>query len=232
MTLTAPQSTTCPHCGHVEQHERYRSVNLDREPALREQLLDGALGVVHCSNCNEAALTEPELLVQDLRRRQWIAAWPRDAVERWPDFEAEAMRGFAVGFGENAPALAKEIGALLQPRVVFGWSALREKLVVRDADLDDVRVEQAKLLIFRHAGVPPDCVLRLVEVQPTVDAELVFVVEDADGQLADSLTAPRSLLDEIEGADDAWTDLLAQLRAGAFVDMQRLFRGSSTSAEA
>jgi hypothetical protein len=170
-------------------------------------------------------MTEPELLVQNLRRRQWIAAYPRDAVERWPEFEAEAMRGFALGFGDSAPALAREIGAQLQPRVVFGWSALREKLVLRDADLDDVRVEQAKLLIFRHAGVPPDSVLRLVEVQATVDAELVFVVEDAEGQLADSLTAPRSLLADIEGADDAWTDLLPQLRAGAFVDMQRLFRG-------
>jgi hypothetical protein len=43
MTLATQQTSPCPHCGHVEEHTRYRSVNLDREPALRERLLDGSL---------------------------------------------------------------------------------------------------------------------------------------------------------------------------------------------
>ena len=43
--------------------------------------------------------------------------------------------------------------------------------------------------------------------------------------IKDVVTAPRALLTEIEENEAEWTQLLEQLRAGAFVDIQRLFRG-------
>jgi hypothetical protein len=54
----------------------------------------------------------------------------------------------------------------IEPRAVFGWPALVEKLIARQAGIDDRTLELAKVMALRHGGetpMPGQRELRLVE---------------------------------------------------------------------
>jgi len=71
----------------------------------------------------------------DVGRGQWILTEGITHLPEWRAVEAEARTIFAQSYGDSAPGMAREIGAALTPRLVFGWPALREKLLSRELGL-------------------------------------------------------------------------------------------------
>jgi hypothetical protein len=49
----------------------------------------------------------------------------------------------------------RQIGEGLRPRLVFGWAALREKLICQDLGVDDTTLEFLKMAIMRDVERPP-----------------------------------------------------------------------------
>lgn len=66
---------------------------------------------------------------------------------------------------EAGPPIAQDMGARFKRRVVFGFRALREKLVLWDAGLDDRVVEAVKGDLLADDGAAPrEVVLRIARV--------------------------------------------------------------------
>lgn len=223
MSMFKPTTEDCPNCGIPNTADTFFSVNADRRPDLRDDILAGRFQRVKCAACGTDFRLEPNLSYLDAERRQWVMALPINLLPHWDTEEASAAVIFSDGYGTGAPASAREIGDTLTPRVTFGWAGLREKLVIAQNQLDDVAVEELKMIVLREregnpleAGVD----LRLLNV---VGTELhLGWVKSFTNEASAVFAVQRPLYDEIAG-NPAWAAIGKTLDAGLFVDMQRLF---------
>lgn len=222
MSIFNGASAPCPVCDTVKTLDVVASVNADRRPDLRDEILAGTFQGVTCDACGAAFKFPPQMTYIDVGRGQWIMALPPSRLTVWPEAEAAARTVFATSFGDAAPKIARSIGARLAARVTFGWPALQEKLRCRDAGLDDVTLELVKTAILANVDGSPiadDLELRLLAVE---DDTLVFAWLSMTTEASvNSLRVPRSVYDEIAAAPDDWAEIRGQLDGRAFVDIAR-----------
>lgn len=230
MSLFAPVTMACPACGTDNTFDAFHSVNADRRPDLKAAILSGQFQRVACSNCGVEFRLEPSFNYLDVGAGLWISARPVAALAHWEAEVARAAGDFALAYGDRAAGAAKEIGAGLAARITFGWPAMREKIVIRDGELDDVAVEQVKLVVLQtRAGNPlaPGLELRLIEA---VADTLTFAWITVDSNEArDVFQAQRALYDSLE-TDPEWAETRASLSGDLFVDIQRNFIPSEAEA--
>jgi hypothetical protein len=226
MSLVRPVNLVCPSCGHLIVMEAVGSVNADRRPDLREDILQDRFQDVHCGACGKSFRLQPEFNYLDVGRGQWIAGMPAARMPAHLQVEDEVTAAFDQFYGAQAPAAAREVGEGLTVRLTFGWPALREKLLLRGARLDDVLVEMMKLDLLRHlpsAPLGPGTELRLVRA---TDDLLAFVwIETATEKGLQEVVLPRAAYDEMVAGAEAWAGIRAQLTNGPFVDIQKLYMG-------
>ena len=223
MSLFSPVTVACPSCGASVEFNAVFSLNADRRPDLRAAVLDGSFQRQPCPQCDTEFRLDPEMTYMDVGRGQWIAVFPVSKLAQWSELEAQTLATFAKAYGEKASAGAREIGAGLTPRLCFGWSALREKLVAVDAGMDDVTLELAKAALVRGLDNPPvesDTEMRLIAVEG--DSLTVAWLNSADESVKEMMRAPRSLYDEIAAEIGDWWALQRILSSGPFVDVNRL----------
>lgn len=212
----------CPGCDRALDFELVVSISADRRPDLRAAVLDGSFQRERCPHCGAQFRVHPELTYIDIARGQYIGTWPVAKRRQWQQHAARSQASFDRAFGKDASREAREIGDALTFRVAFGWPALTEKLLARDAGIDDCTLEVAKLAIvsrLESAPLPGQQELRLVA---TGDDELTFGWMRADGDgLGECLLVPRALMADIERDADAWRELRAAVVGGPVVDFQR-----------
>jgi len=204
------------------------SVNADRRPDLREDILSDRFQDIECEACQEGFRLQPQFNYLDVGRGQWIAAMQADRMRTHLQVEDEAALLFSESYGDNAPAAAQQVGKDLKMRVTFGWPAVREKLLLREHDLDDVVVEMMKLHILRSVPSVPmaeGIELRLVDINEDNDAFVFTWLETATEKAIEGLSVPRDLYAAIAANTTAWEPMRTRLENGAFVDMQKLYMG-------
>lgn len=222
MSVFRSTKIPCPACGGEAAFDLVHSVNADRRADLRDEILAATFQQKPCPTCGLEFRVDPEFNYLNLGRNQWIAAWPRSSLADWRQYEARARESFADAFGSQAPAGAQEMGKSVIPRITFGWAALREKIFVRGAELDDVTVELAKAALIRSSTTSPvmTAELRLLAIE---GEELVFGwIDSKDEKGLELNRVNRALLAEIEADAAAWESLRSQMSAGLFVDISRL----------
>lgn len=223
MSIFKTVEVVCPACSQFVEFEAVYSVNADRRPDLRDEILAGTFQHEACPKCGESFRLTPELTYLDEERGQWIAAFPADRMSDWETVEEEAGALFDESFGSKTPPMAQSIGAGLTPRVTFGWTGLREKLKAAEAGLDDTALELTKMAIL--GGLPDnklrnDTELRLGDVE---NGDLVMVwVRSGNEMLLEGLRVPRKLYEDIRDDKDDWQPLRDKVSAGMYVDMLRL----------
>jgi len=231
MSLFRTVEFPCQACGVVVPFELNHSVNADRRPALRTEILERRFQQQPCPSCKVVFRVEPEFTYIETKARQWIAVWPSAQRRDWADRQERSRAAFDKAFGKDAPGAAATIGTTLRPRVVFGWEALHEKLVASADGIDDVQLELAKMAVMRDLDdvpAPDRFELRLLGTRGDDAAKELLLgwFRHGNERLADSLVVPKALLDEIEQQPDAWAELHAELVDGMWVDMQRLMTPS------
>ena len=168
---------------------------------------------------------DPRFSYIDTRRGQWIAVFPEPELADWRVREEEVERLFEKAWGGGAPALAREIGSTLRPRLVFGWPALLEKLAIDEARLDDVQVEVLKVGLLRNLPESPYSTateLRFVGAPDDGTGELAMAwIDSATAGFVQGLRVPRELYDDVAN-EPGWQGLRAELADSRFVDMKRL----------
>lgn len=223
MSVFQTIKVSCPACGQTVQVEAVYSVNGDRRPDLREAILERTFQRETCGACQGSFRLDPEFAYLHVGRGLWLAVFPLQRLGEWEVAEQEAREAFDQSFGPAAGAGAQEVGAQLRPRVVFGWAALREKLVIQQAELDDVTLELVKIAILRAQEGSPlsdGTELRLVGAD---DESLILAwLDSADETIVDALEVPRMIYHQVEQDRTAWQQVRTPLEEGLFVDMQRL----------
>ena len=223
MSIFLPVEARCSKCKTSVQAELAASVNADRRPDLRQAILDETFQSIVCPKCATKVRLPAHLTYIDMGRRQWILVEDASRLERWREVEEEAKAVFAQSFGAGAPAIQRSLAEGLAARLVFGWAALREKLLVKDAGLDDVVLELLKISVLRNVPGPPlsDATeLRLIEVNDTV-MRLRWLDATTEEGLAD-LPLDRALYEALAKDLGPWAELKSALEAGLFVDMKRI----------
>lgn len=227
MSLFTNSNVTCPNCEAVVNMPAVGSVNADRRPDFREAILADTFQITTCPTCHEDFRLAPLFNYLDVEHGQWLAGLPAPRALDWLEVEDEIGGVFEASFGSNVPAAAREVADLLTVRVCFGWPALREKIYLRLAGLDDVTVELMKLDLMRRLKDAPfvqGTELRVDEVNDRVFA-MVWIDAETE-EVSQRFEAQRALYDAITAKPEAWAPLRAQLSDGPFVDMQKLFLGA------
>ena len=223
MSLIEPQNIPCPSCGEAVLFQVAHSVNADRRPDIRDGVLSGDFQRQTCQSCQTSFRLDPELNYLDLARAQWIAVYPFTSMGDWENLEAAARETFSKAYGAKASATAREIGDTMQVRLVFGWAALREKILLLDHGLDDVELELAKIAILRASDNPPlsnENEMRLVSVDG--DEFRMAWINAQSEDVVEALGVPREVYDGIAADRSGWEPLRQAVSAGLFVDSQRL----------
>jgi hypothetical protein len=165
----------------------------------------------------------PHLSYLDLGRGQWILVEGGDKLEDWETAEAEARITFDRSFGPDAPPSARDLGAGLAPRIVFGWPALREKLVCQDLSLEDTVLELLKVAILRNVPDSPLADQTELRLSGETDGNLRFTwIETATEKPISGIEVPREIYDGVAGDEGSWAAIRAKLDGGLFVDFKRL----------
>ena len=231
MSLFQTVNLVCPRCGHLIVMEAVGSINADRRPDFRDAILENRFQDTTCAACGLTFRLQPDFNYLDAGRRQWIAGLPAARLADFASAEAEVADLFSQSYGARAPAAARVVGETLDVRLTFGWPAIREKILARQAGLDDVTLELLKLDLVRRSPSAPFAMGTELRLFTIIEDSLVFVWTDSTTEVAgDELVVPRSFYDAIVGAAADWAPLRARLSAGSFVDIQRLFRGEAQAA--
>ena len=223
MSIYTTEKYACPNCGTVYEYNHFASINADRRPDLREEVISGKLELITCAPCALDIRPEPSLNYLDFANGLWILAQPITEIARWDEEEARAAQLFDAAYGSGAPESAREIGNSLSPRITFGWPAFREKLVVKEAGLNDLAVEKTKIaILYNRPGNPvePGVELRLFNARETKFG--MAWVDAVSGKIVQAFDIQRALYESTaEGGD--WSDIEQKIGGGMFVDMQRMF---------
>lgn len=224
MSLFRTTEIACPVCATKIEFELVDSVNVDRRPDLREAILGGSFQLIDCPSCKSGFRLDPEFNYLDVGRGQWIAAQPVVGATEWKEHEDGARDLFGLAYGERAEDLAKEVGAMLKPRLTFGWPALREKVLAGGNGLDDIAIEACKATAMRNTADLPfsgDADLRLIDVK---DDKLVFAwVNPADNTTGEMIAMPRLLHDDIVADEDGdWYAFKADFDDALYIDLNRI----------
>lgn len=230
MSLFQTRTLICPHCSKPIAFDAVDSVNADRRPDLRAAILDGTFQRMDCPHCGARFRLDCDFTLLDIRRGQWIVAAPVARIGAWQAVEAEARDMFGRAYGDEAPPVAQDIGRRLKTRLVFGWPALREKLLVADLGLDDLALEACKAMAIRAGAPMPARAVSELRLFGGDEQSLLLAWERSyDGAPGDAVKLPRKLHDGIAAdAQGAWASFLAPFEGALFVDLKRqLVRGKA-----
>lgn len=224
MSRLHSETFACRQCGATLEMGIVASINADRRPDLRQAVLDDRYQRGTCEACGTAFRLDPDLTYLDAGRGQWLLVRPAEHLDEWPLTEALARQAFDRGYGEQAPPEAREMGAGMRPRLVFGWAAFREKLLCAEHGLDDVALELTKLAVMRSVDDMPladDIELRLAAVTPEA-LTLAWTMSGGD-LTVETIAVPREVYDEIAAdTGPAWAEARDALAGGPFVDVNRI----------
>ena len=223
MSQFSSSKVECPACGAGFAFELVHSVNADRMPELRKQIVAETFQRMTCPKCNSDFRVEPDFNYVEHGRNLWIAALPLERLTRWKAEEAGAEALFERVYGVRGSPFMQAIGKRIARRLTFGWAGVREKLVIADRGLDDVTVELCKSAVLRASSSAPvglGAEMRLVGAD---EKDLHFAwLRSLDESVAQTMRASRKLYDEIAADEGAQWQPLREQFGGMFVDIGRL----------
>ncbi len=194
MSTFVPSTIVC-RCGEHYVVEVANGLHISARPDIRAQILAGTFHRFDCPNCGTITQIDSLLSYTDFPARHWFTIAPSTGLPWRNRYLVIARQGFESTMERNAPELVIGWGREMTRRLIFGLAALREKLVIFDAKLDDRVIELLKIQLIRDLRdtFSPDDYFHVVEV---TDGELVFEKTHPDGIIR-TAPVPRALYDDL-----------------------------------
>lgn len=231
MSLFTSIHVDCPACNHTNTMDAVGSVNADRRPDLRDDIIADVFQIIPCAECAESFRLQPEFNYLDVENGLWILALGVTSLADHLIHEDRARDLFDISYGSNAAPAAQEVGEVLRCRVTFGWPAVREKILARTEGLDDVVLEMMKLNLLRRLPEAPigfGVELRLMAAAGDM-FELAWVMTKSE-EVQSIIRISRDAYDGIAENRADWAEVEALLTDGPFCDIQKLFLGPGREA--
>lgn len=186
MSLHEDREIACPGCGNKQPFRIWRSINVDQNPALKEELVSGELMAFTCRACGEKTHFPYPTLYHDMARQTMIALPFADMPDLPPPGSVPEMLAKATGLPPDAMPKPKPYTY----RVVDSLQQLIEKVRLLEDGWDDRVMEALKLSYWhsrRAAGLSDKGVELLYHGQVTDDAGqtvMVFLHIDNEGEVS------------------------------------------------
>ena len=210
MSNWVKEEVACVRCHAPIAAARAATINVQRHPATRGQLLDGSFHRVTCGACGHVAQFDAHMLFSDFARGEFVEVQPSASSASWADHALSTPRVFGDGLAQARAAGV--VPERVRVRLVYGLAGLADKLRAWDAGLDDRVIELAKLALVLERGSAPTSI-HLVAVTD----ELVFAVDGVE-----HLAMPRASYDEIVGSSTRDPARIDKLFEGPFVSWVRV----------
>lgn len=140
MSTFRPRTVDCPACGLPFEVHVLEGLHITRLPAQRRAILDGTFHTFRCPACEAPSVVEVPAIYTDFERQHYLAV---EVEGDWRQARKRHQRVFDESFTLGPPP-AQELGRSLRCRLVYGYRALREKLLCFDHGLDDAVLEALK----------------------------------------------------------------------------------------
>ncbi|MFO0749753.1 MAG: CpXC domain-containing protein [Myxococcota bacterium] len=227
MSTYASTPVACGACRAEQAVVLPESANVARRPAYRQEVLERSFMRFVCERCGALTTVERELLYTDLDHGLFVLVFPRQEAAHHRRLAALAREVFRRAVLSEAPPVVARMLGHLEPRLVFGWEALREKVLANDHGLDDRVLEALKHVLL--TGLPRAALegvedLVLVEVEPDrlAFAEVGARIASEERPLLltkrevyDDLAARRALLVQSGWLSGPWVHRSLLAEAGA-----------------
>ncbi len=175
MSQKRTHEIACPFCGREQTVDLWDSLDVDRDPELREALLAGRINRVECAGCRKSFRIDLPLVYHDRERDVFIHYEPLAGGRTLE----QAEQGFREAVRELQKAWPPDV---VPPEIhlVIEWSELVERVFLLEEGLDARLVEHVKYLMYRQnpAKLPAETKNLLFDAQDSTDAQLCFVVQD------------------------------------------------------
>src|SRR5664279_1371498 len=194
MSTFVPSTIIC-RCGEHYVVDVANGLHISARPDIREKILAGTFHRFDCPNCGTKTQIDALLSYTDFPARLWFTIAPSTSLPWRNRYLEIARQGFESTMQRNAPELVIGWAAEMTRRLVFGLAALREKLIILDAKLDDRVIELLKIQLIRDLRdtFSPTDYFHLTSVS---DRELVFEKTHPDGIIRRA-PFPRVLYDDL-----------------------------------
>jgi hypothetical protein len=167
MSIPHEHQIQCPSCGASNNFIIWETLNGDLDPKAKQDLLDGTLFTMTCSDCGEKTNISYEILYHDMKNHTMVFCVEPNHIKVVQE-EMELMKQLHSQPGGATPQIKT------RNRIVTSTNRLREKAIIFDANLDDRVIEIIKLLCW-------------AEIKKTVDDvnedELYFFIDNGKYQV-------------------------------------------------
>ena len=174
----------CPFCGREQVVELWDVLNVDAEPALREQLLSNRINRVLCPGCQKSFRVEKQIVYHHRAQDIYIHC---DPLTGGRDLAA-AEQAFRAALDQLRQLLPPDVPPP-DVHLVVEWSELVERIFLLEEGLDARLVEHIKYLMYRQNSdkLPAEKKNLLFDAQDSTDAQLCFVVQDRETRKLESV---------------------------------------------
>lgn len=213
MSTLTPVESRCKTCREPVHGEVVQVANFDRRNDLRQQVLDGSFNRRVCAACGHQVVVKRTVATFDFGRQSWIYCYPSWAEKHWKDLAKATDAAFRRNMVLSAPPSLRGWSTAMHVRVVFGYDALREQMLLQDYGLDPLAVEYAKVALL--AGDVKRAMHRLLLWRVESDGALTWLATSATEAI--TRTTSPSILDAERPAELPASDL----QSDAFVSYRR-----------
>jgi hypothetical protein len=165
----------CPRCKHPIAAELYESINVRKDPELRDLLLQNQVNAVTCPGCRFAFRIDKPLLYCDPGRNILIYWLPASEESQF-----EGDEKFSAMLRETSGFLPADLRAP-DVQLVHSRTELVERIFLLEAGLNERLIEYIKYLIYSQNGhrLNPATKILLFNAEDSTEENLCFVIQDA-----------------------------------------------------
>lgn len=227
MGLVTPSQITCPVCGTRYTAQVHQSVDAQKEPGLRQLLVQERLNVSTCPQCGNQVMVSVPVLYHDAEKSTFAVFIPMGAV-RSEAHQQQLVGALTNRFMSELPPEERR-GYMLQPRIYLSLRSLADDIMISEGmtrEEIDARRERTTLLEQLLSSETPEQLQDAIETNKEQFDETFFEVLESyiesaqaqgDVQMAEALASLHQQLWAAVSPEEA-----AQAEADAAAQRQEL----------
>jgi transcription elongation factor Elf1 len=135
MTRIKTHTLDCQKCGNKVPIEEYKSVNVTRDPELKEKVLNDEINTAVCDSCGQVYRLGEPFLYHDMDAGQMIWIYPKHMKDKAQEIKGEiekadqeVLDSINSRYGEDIDKDKLAKSQSIKSQVVFGIEELKQKI--------------------------------------------------------------------------------------------------------